>query len=125
SIRPKDLLLSGPAAGVLGAFNAALLLGHENLITFDMGGTSTDVARLDGVVNYRFQQNVGGITLLGPTVAIETVAAGGGSICAWTPSGLAVGPHSAGSDPGPACYGKGGPLTVTDVNLLLGRFDPG
>lgn len=123
-IRPKDLLLSGPAAGVLGALNAAKRLGHSKVITFDMGGTSTDVARLDGAVGYRFHQQVGGITLLTPSVAIETVAAGGGSICTWTASGLAVGPHSAGSDPGPACYGKGGPLTITDVNLLMGRFDP-
>lgn len=123
-IRPKDLLLSGPAAGVLGALNAAKRLGHTRIITFDMGGTSTDVARVDGALGYRFHQLVGGITLLTPSVAIETVAAGGGSICAWTPSGLAVGPHSAGSDPGPACYGKGGPLTITDVNLLLERFDP-
>ncbi|RBP47715.1 5-oxoprolinase (ATP-hydrolysing) [Roseimicrobium gellanilyticum] len=124
SIKPKDLLLSGPAAGVLGALHAAQRLGYQRIITFDMGGTSTDVARLDGAVGYRFTQAVGGITLLSPSVAIETVAAGGGSICAWTPQGLAVGPKSAGSDPGPACCGKGGPLTVTDVNLLLGRFDP-
>ncbi|TLD69781.1 5-oxoprolinase [Phragmitibacter flavus] len=124
TIQPKDLLLSGPAAGVLGALNSARDLGFKNIITFDMGGTSTDVARLDGTVSYRFQQNVGGLTLLSPCIAIETVAAGGGSICCWTPSGLAVGPHSAGSDPGPACYGKGGPLTVTDINLLLNRFDP-
>ncbi len=124
TITPKDLLLSGPAAGVLGALHAAQRLGHSRIITFDMGGTSTDVARLDGAAGYRFTQTVGGITLLSPSVAIETVAAGGGSICAWTPQGLAVGPQSAGSDPGPACYGKGGPLTVTDVNLLLGRFDP-
>lgn len=124
AIKPKDLLLSGPAAGVLGALHAAQRLGHQRIITFDMGGTSTDVARVDGAVAYRFTQTVGGITLLSPSVAIETVAAGGGSICSWTPSGLAVGPQSAGSDPGPACYGKGGPLTITDVNLLLGRFDP-
>jgi 5-oxoprolinase (ATP-hydrolysing) len=124
TIKPKDLLLSGPAAGVLGALHAAQRLGYQRIITFDMGGTSTDVARLDGAAGYRFTQTVGGITLLSPSVAIETVAAGGGSICAWTPQGLAVGPQSAGSDPGPACYGKGGPLTVTDVNLLLGRFDP-
>jgi 5-oxoprolinase (ATP-hydrolysing) len=123
-IRPKDLLLSGPAAGVLGALNAAKRFGHARVISFDMGGTSTDVARLNGALGYRFHQQVGGITLFTPSVAIETVAAGGGSICAWTPSGLTVGPHSAGSDPGPACYGKGGPLTITDVNLLLGRFDP-
>ncbi|MEY4484039.1 MAG: hypothetical protein RL693_1491, partial [Verrucomicrobiota bacterium] len=124
SIKPKDLLLSGPAAGVLGALHAAQRLGHQRIITFDMGGTSTDVARVDGAVSYRFSQTVGGITLLSPSVAIETVAAGGGSICSWTPGGLTVGPQSAGSDPGPACYGKGGPLTITDVNLLLGRFDP-
>lgn len=123
-IRPKDLLLSGPAAGVLGALNAARRMGYEKIITFDMGGTSTDVARVDGAVGYRFSQTVGGVTLLGPSVSIETVAAGGGSICSWSPSGLAVGPHSAGSEPGPACYGKGGPLTITDVNLLLSRFDP-
>jgi 5-oxoprolinase (ATP-hydrolysing) len=124
TIKPKDLLLSGPAAGVLGALHAAQRLGHQRIITFDMGGTSTDVARLDGAAGYRFTQTVGGITLLSPSVAIETVAAGGGSICTWTPQGLAVGPESAGSDPGPACYGRGGPLTITDVNLLLGRFDP-
>ncbi len=124
TIKPKDLLLSGPAAGVLGALNAARRLGYHRIITFDMGGTSTDVARLDDAVGYRFHQTIGSITLLSPAVAIETVAAGGGSICSWSPSGLQVGPHSAGSDPGPACYGKGGLLTITDVNLLLGRFDP-
>ncbi len=124
TIQPKDLLLSGPAAGALGALHAAQRLGYSRIITFDMGGTSTDVARLDGAVAYRFTQSVGGITLLSPSVAIETVAAGGGSICHLTPQGLAVGPQSAGSDPGPACYGKGGPLAITDVNLLLGRFDP-
>jgi 5-oxoprolinase (ATP-hydrolysing) len=124
TIRPKDLLLSGPAAGVIGALHGARQLGHEKIITFDMGGTSTDVARVDGAVAYRFTQKVGGITLLSPSVAVETVAAGGGSICSWTPQGLAVGPQSAGADPGPACYGRGGPLTITDLNLLLGRFDP-
>lgn len=102
-------MLSGPAAGALGALHAAQRLGYSRIITFDMGGTSTDVARLDGAVAYRFSQTVGGITLLSPSVAIETVAAGGGSICHLTPQGLAVGPQSAGSDPGPACYGKGGP----------------
>ena len=125
NVRPKDLLLSGPAGGVRGALNAARTMGFERIITFDMGGTSTDVARIDGAVPYRFAQIVGSITLLSPAIAMESVAAGGGSICsvdslrAWS-----VGPQSAGSDPGPACYGKGGPLTITDVNLLLGRFDP-
>jgi 5-oxoprolinase (ATP-hydrolysing) len=123
AIRPKDMLLSGPAGGAIGAANAARRLGIRRIITFDMGGTSTDVARIDSRPAYRFSQDVAGMKLLAPCVAIETVAAGGGSICQWTHHGLAVGPESAGSDPGPACYGKGGPLTITDVNLLLGRFD--
>lgn len=124
SIQPKDLLLSGPAGGALGAANAAAQLGYSRILTLDMGGTSTDVARIDEKPGYRFSQQVAGMQLLAPCVAIETVAAGGGSICQWTPHGLAAGPESAGSNPGPACYGRGGPLTITDVNLLLGRFDP-
>ncbi len=124
TVKPKDLLLSGPAGGALGAANAAAALGYPRILTLDMGGTSTDVARIDERPGYRFSQNVAGMQLLAPCVAIETVAAGGGSICHWTPQGLAVGPESAGSNPGPACYGRGGPLTITDVNLLLGRFDP-
>lgn len=124
TVKPKDLLLSGPAGGALGAANAAAALGHARILTLDMGGTSTDVARIDGRPGYRFSQNVAGMQLLAPCVAIETVAAGGGSICQWTAHGLTVGPESAGSHPGPACYGKGGPLTITDINLLLGRFDP-
>ncbi len=123
-IRPKDMLLSGPAGGAIGAANAARRLGHTKIITFDMGGTSTDVARIDGRPGYRFSQEVAGMKLLAPCIDIETVAAGGGSICRMTHHGLAVGPESAGSSPGPACYGKGGPLTITDVNLLLARFDP-
>ncbi len=123
-VRPKDLLLSGPAGGALGAANAATRAGYPRVLTLDMGGTSTDVARIDGRPGLRFSQEVAGLCLLAPCVAIETVAAGGGSICRWTPQGLAVGPESAGADPGPACYGRGGPLTITDVNLLLARFDP-
>ncbi len=123
AIRPKDMLLSGPAAGAIGAANAARRAGHTKIITFDMGGTSTDVARIDNHPSYRFSQDVAGMKLLAPCINIETVAAGGGSICQLTHYGLAVGPESAGSNPGPACYGKGGPLTITDVNLLLGRFD--
>jgi 5-oxoprolinase (ATP-hydrolysing) len=123
-IRPKDMLLSGPAGGAIGAANAARRLGHTRIITFDMGGTSTDVARIDTRPGYRFSQEVAGMKLLAPCINIETVAAGGGSICRMTHHGLAVGPESAGSNPGPACYGKGGPLTITDVNLLLARFDP-
>jgi 5-oxoprolinase (ATP-hydrolysing) len=124
NIRPKDMLLSGPAGGAIGAANFARRLGFDQIITLDMGGTSTDVARIAGRPGYRFTQDVAGMKLLAPSVHIETVAAGGGSICRRTHHGLAVGPESAGSHPGPACYGKGGPLTITDVNLLLGRFDP-
>ncbi len=124
AIKPKDMLLSGPAAGAIGAANAARRVGHAQIITFDMGGTSTDVARIAGQPSYRFSQDVAGMKLLAPCINLETVAAGGGSICQLTHHGLSVGPESAGSDPGPACYGKGGPLTITDVNLLLGRFDP-
>ena len=124
AIHPKDMLLSGPAGGAIGAANAARRVGITKIITLDMGGTSTDVARIDTRPGYRFSQDVAGMKLLAPCIDIETVAAGGGSICRWTHHGLAVGPQSAGSNPGPACYGKGGPLTITDVNLLLGRFDP-
>lgn len=125
TVMPKDLLISGPAGGAVGAAAAARAMGFDRVLTLDMGGTSTDVARIEeGRPGYRFVQRVAGMQLLAPSVAIETVAAGGGSICRWTASGLRVGPESAGSDPGPACYGKGGPLTVTDVNLLVGRFDP-
>tara|TARA_R110002096_G_scaffold100173_4_gene221963 strand:+ start:8925 stop:12620 length:3696 start_codon:yes stop_codon:yes gene_type:complete len=122
--RPKDSLFSGPAGGVVGAAASGKLCGFEKLITFDMGGTSTDVARYDGDFAYQFQQAIGATTLLSPSLRIETVAAGGGSICQWSEGGLRVGPESAGSVPGPACYGQGGPLTITDVNVLLGRVDP-
>jgi 5-oxoprolinase (ATP-hydrolysing) len=124
TFRPKDSLLSGPAGGVVGAATAARALGFSKIITFDMGGTSTDVARVDGDFHYRFEQRVGDARLLAPALRIATVASGGGSICRWTPAGLRVGPESAGADPGPACYGRGGPLTITDVNFLLGRIDP-
>jgi 5-oxoprolinase (ATP-hydrolysing) len=121
---PKDSLFSGPAGGVAGAAAVARRAGFSRLITFDMGGTSTDVARYDGRFLYQFRQQIGAAQLLSPSLRIETVAAGGGSVCQWTEAGLRVGPESAGADPGPACYGRGGPLTITDVNLLLGRIDP-
>ncbi|MBU6300851.1 MAG: hydantoinase B/oxoprolinase family protein [Verrucomicrobia bacterium] len=121
---PKDSLFSGPAGGVAGAVAVARRSGFSRIIAFDMGGTSTDVARHDGRFLYQFRQQVGPAQLLAPALRIETVAAGGGSICQWTEAGLRVGPESAGADPGPACYGRGGPLTMTDVNLLLGRIDP-
>ncbi|MCA9299387.1 MAG: hydantoinase B/oxoprolinase family protein, partial [Phycisphaerales bacterium] len=121
-VHPKDTLLSGPAGGVIGARRAGHLLGHERIISFDMGGTSTDVARSDGRTPLRFTLRVGDVEILSPTVAIETVASGGGSIC-MIDRGLArVGPESAGADPGPASYGRGGPFTITDANLLLGRL---
>lgn len=121
---PKDSLLSGPAGGVVGAAAMALRSGVDKILTLDMGGTSTDVARFAGTFDYRYETQVGEAHLLSPCLAIETVAAGGGSICRFDGQKLSVGPESAGADPGPACYGAGGPLTLTDVNLLLGRLDP-
>jgi 5-oxoprolinase (ATP-hydrolysing) len=122
SYRAKDSLLSGPAAGVVGAVAAGERSHVERLLAFDMGGTSTDVTRHDGDLEYQSETVVGGARLASPSLAVETVAAGGGSICRFDGRQLKVGPQSAGADPGPACYGKGGPLTLTDVNLLLGRL---
>lgn len=122
--RAKDSLLSGPAGGVVGAAAAALRSGIGRMVAFDMGGTSTDVSRYDGSLEYRFSTHVGPARLLAPALAIETVAAGGGSICSFDGHRLRVGPRSAGAVPGPACYGRGGPLCLTDVNLLLGRLAP-
>ena len=118
-------LLSGPAAGVVGAARIAELAGFPNALAFDMGGTSTDVcAIVDGEARREHEREVGGFPVRLPTVAVHTVGAGGGSIV-WEDTGgaLRVGPESAGADPGPACYGKGGErATVTDANLLLGRL---
>ncbi len=125
AFRPKDSLLSGPAGGVVGAAAAAAASGCGAILAFDMGGTSTDVARWVGDLEYRFETRIGGSRLFAPALAIETVAAGGGSICSFDGNALRVGPESAGATPGPACYGAGGPLTLTDVNLLLGRLEPG
>ncbi len=123
---PKDSLLSGPAAGVVGAAEAAADAGLAHALSFDMGGTSTDAARWSAStgIEYVFEHTVGAATLVAPAAAVETVAAGGGSICTFRAGALCVGPESAGSQPGPACYGAGGPLTLTDVNLLLGRLCP-
>ncbi|MFO7756594.1 MAG: hydantoinase B/oxoprolinase family protein [Bacteroidales bacterium] len=120
---PKDSLLSGPAGGVAGALAIGEKSGYRKLITFDMGGTSTDVSRVDGSFDYRYELEVGDARINSPAIAIETVAAGGGSVCGFDGYKLFVGPESAGAWPGPACYGAGGPLTLTDVNLLLGRLD--
>ncbi len=122
--RPKDSLLSGPAGGLVGAAELARAAGFPKVLTFDMGGTSTDVARIDGPFTWRQEQQIGPARVFAPALKIETVAAGGGSICRWRNGRLEVGPESAGADPGPACYGRGGPLTLTDVNLLLGLMDP-
>jgi 5-oxoprolinase (ATP-hydrolysing) len=120
--RSMDSLLSGPAGGVVGAALTGRRSGRDRVITFDMGGTSTDVARFDRDFEYVFSHHVGPVELAVPALAIETVAAGGGSICRVEQGRLAVGPQSAGAMPGPASYGAGGPLTLTDVNLLLGRL---
>ncbi|MFO0963272.1 MAG: hydantoinase B/oxoprolinase family protein [Phycisphaerales bacterium] len=122
---PKDSLLSGPAMGCAAAWRAMRRSGIEQGISFDMGGTSTDVARLgpEGVALVGVS-SVAGIAVAAPAVDVRSIAAGGGSLCRATRAGLFVGPQSAGAAPGPACYG-GGPLTVTDINLLLGRLLPG
>ena len=122
--RAKDSLLSGPAGGVAGAAAAGKRSGFRRIIALDIGGTSTDVSRFDGDYEYQFEHRVGGVRMVAPALVIETVASGGGSICRFKDGELRVGPASAGASPGPACYGAGGPLTITDVNLLLGRLDP-
>jgi 5-oxoprolinase (ATP-hydrolysing) len=124
SFTGKDSLLSGPAGGVVGFSKASEAAGLGKAIGFDMGGTSTDVSRYDGRYEYEFETEKAGVRVVAPMLAIETVAAGGGSICKFDGVKLVVGPDSAGADPGPACYGRGGPLAVTDCNLLLGRLVP-
>jgi 5-oxoprolinase (ATP-hydrolysing) len=118
----KDSILSGPAGGVVGFSRVAEAAGYARSIGFDMGGTSTDVSRFDGRFELEYETQKSGARLVAPTMAIETVAAGGGSICRFDGVKLIVGPESAGADPGPACYGRGGPLTVTDLNYFLGRI---
>ena len=123
----KDSILSGPAGGVIGFSRVAMAAGFPKAIGFDMGGTSTDVARFDGSrgenrYEMEYETEKAGVRVVAPMLAIETVAAGGGSLCGFDGVKLFVGPESAGSVPGPACYGRGGPLTVTDVNLYLGRI---
>ena len=123
SFRGKDAILSGPAGGVVGMVAAGKAVGHQRLIGFDMGGTSTDVAHYAGEYERTGNSVVAGIRVAAPMMHIHTVAAGGGSICRFDGTRLRVGPESAGADPGPACYRKGGPLTLTDCNLVLGRID--
>ncbi|MEL7198844.1 MAG: hydantoinase B/oxoprolinase family protein [Pseudomonadota bacterium] len=124
AFRGKDAILSGPAGGVVGMVAASAPLGHDRLIGFDMGGTSTDVAHFAGELELTGESMVAGVRVASPMMQIHTVAAGGGSICSFDGARFRVGPESAGANPGPACYRKGGPLTVTDCNLFLGRIDP-
>ena len=124
--QPVRTILSGPAGGVVGAFAIAQDAGFPDVITLDMGGTSTDVALCPGAIQETGATVVGGLPVSVPIIAIHTVGAGGGSIARMDAGGaLLVGPQSAGADPGPACYGRGEEVTVTDANLLLGRIDQG
>ena len=120
----KDAILSGPAGGIVGGVRVAQLAGFGRIITFDMGGTSTDVAHFAGTYERTFESEVAGVRLRAPMMAIHTVAAGGGSILTFDGARFRVGPESAGANPGPACYRRGGPLTVTDANLIVGKLHP-
>ncbi|HEY8473246.1 MAG TPA: hydantoinase B/oxoprolinase family protein [Natronosporangium sp.] len=120
--RGKDAILSGPAGGLVGMVRMSALAGFDKVIGFDMGGTSTDVSHYAGEFERVLQTTVAGVRLRAPMLDIHTVAAGGGSILHFDGSRFRVGPDSAGADPGPACYRRGGPLTVTDANVMLGRI---
>ena len=122
--RGKDSILSGPAGGVVGAVRTAGLAGFDQLISFDMGGTSTDVAHFRGEYERSFETLVAGVRMRAPMLQIHTVAAGGGSILHFDGARYRVGPDSAGADPGPACYRRAGPLTVTDANVMVGKIQP-
>ena len=116
--------MSGPAGGIVGMAECARAAGHARLIGFDMGGTSTDVSHYAGEYERVFDTEVAGVRVRAPMMSIHTIAAGGGSIIRFDGARLRVGPESAGADPGPACYRRGGPLTITDANVLLGRIHP-
>ncbi len=120
----KDAILSGPAGGVVGMVETARAAGFDRVIGFDMGGTSTDVAHCAGAYERAFDTEVAGVRIRAPMMRIHTVAAGGGSILHAQPGRFRVGPDSAGADPGPAAYRRGGPLTVTDANVMLGKLQP-
>ena len=122
---PVRILLSGPAGGVVGAFKIAEKVGMNKIMTYDMGGTFTDVSLCDGSIKFSNINTVDNLAVNVPMVDVKTIGAGGGSIAYIDPGGaLKVGPESAGSDPGPACYGKGDRPTVTDANVVLGRINP-
>ncbi len=120
----RDAILSGPAGGVVGMVRSAGELGYQKLIGFDMGGTSTDVCHYAGEFERSFETEVAGVRMRAPMMSIHTVAAGGGSILSYRDGRMQVGPESAGANPGPAAYRRGGPLTVTDCNILLGKLNP-
>ncbi|WP_436637940.1 hydantoinase B/oxoprolinase family protein [Microbaculum sp. FT89] len=120
----KDAILSGPAGGVVGAVETSRMAGFDRIIGFDMGGTSTDVSHYDGAFERTFETEVAGVRMRAPMMRIHTVAAGGGSILHYDGSRFRVGPDSAGANPGPACYRRGGPLAVTDANVMLGKISP-
>ncbi len=120
--RGKDAVLSGPAGGVVGMAETARQAGLPRVIGFDMGGTSTDVSRFDGQYERQYEAEIAGVRLRAPMMAMHTVAAGGGSILHYDGARFRVGPDSAGADPGPAAYGNGGPLCVTDANVMLGKL---
>jgi 5-oxoprolinase (ATP-hydrolysing) len=120
----KDSILSGPAGGVVGMVRTAVMAGFHKIIGFDMGGTSTDVSHYDGEYEREFETLVAGVRMRAPMMRIHTVAAGGGSILHFDGARYRVGPDSAGADPGPACYRRGGPLAVTDCNVMLGKIQP-
>jgi 5-oxoprolinase (ATP-hydrolysing) len=120
----KNSILSGPAGGIVGAVKTSKIAGFDKIITFDMGGTSTDVAHFNGEYEREFETEIAGIRLRSPVMAIHTVAAGGGSIVFFDGARYRVGPESAGANPGPACYRNSGPLTVTDCNVMLGKIQP-
>ncbi|MDR3438008.1 hydantoinase B/oxoprolinase family protein [Telmatospirillum sp.] len=120
----RDSVLSGPAGGVVGCVRTAQMAGFERIIGFDMGGTSTDVCHYDGEFERSFETQVAGVRMRAPMMHVHTVAAGGGSILHYDNGRFRVGPDSAGADPGPASYRRGGPLTVTDCNVMLGRINP-
>jgi 5-oxoprolinase (ATP-hydrolysing) len=124
SFQGKDAILSGPAGGIVGAARTAGMAGLDRIIGFDMGGTSTDVALYAGAFERAFETAVAGVRMRAPMMAINTVAAGGGSILHFDGARMRVGPDSAGANPGPACYRRGGPLTVTDANVCVGKIQP-
>jgi 5-oxoprolinase (ATP-hydrolysing) len=120
----KDAILSGPAGGVVGLAETGRAAGFDRVIGFDMGGTSTDVAHFDGEYERAFETEVAGVRMRAPMMLIHTVAAGGGSILHYDGARFRVGPDSAGANPGPACYRRGGPLAVTDANVMVGKLIP-